>query len=117
MNLFYLGIAIGISDRISTNTLLLNMAEAVSGAVDVDAIVDGENARSDFANMLLAKRASPEACAVRKICWFWTTLPDLDMHGKDSYRVVGRDGRILWRTSQTTIHPIDGRAGDISTLR
>ena len=64
------------------------MAEAETAPPKDITTVDSENARNEFAQVLKTKRAGPDAAVVRKIIWFWSTLADLDLHGKDSYRVV-----------------------------
>ena len=70
------------------------MTEAVLGVVDDTLRQEGENARSEFAQLMVHKRAGPDANTVRKIYWFWTTLADIDMRGKDSYKVVAAARRL-----------------------
>ena len=68
--------------------------------------MDTENARQEIEQMMASKRAGPLGRVVRKQFWFWTTLPDLDLHGGDTYRVVAAAKRVV----ETTL-PAEALAG------
>ena len=76
-------------------------------------------ARTEFAQVLKTKRAGLDANVVRKIMWFWTTLADLDLHGKDSYRVIAAARRLVEGTlpagSLAGLSPIQARRGMLRT--
>ena len=89
--------------------------EANSGMITKDA----EDARSAFAKILETKRAGPDGNVVRKVFSFWTTLADLDLHGKDQYRVIAAARRlvesVLPSGSLAGAAPIQARRGVMRT--
>ena len=95
------------------------MAEAETAPPKDITTVDSENARNEFAQVLKTKRAGPDASVVRKIVWFWSTLADLDLHGKDSYRVVAAARRLIEGAlpagSLSGFSPIQARRGMLRT--
>ena len=96
------------------------MAEAATAPPDDIITVESENARNEFAQVLKAKRAGPDASVVRKIVWFWSTLADLDLHGKDSYRVVAAARRLIEGAlpagSLAGFSPIQARRGMLRAI-
>ena len=72
-----------------------------------------------FSQMLVAKRAGPDASTVRKIYWFWTTLSDINMQSKDTYRVVAATRRladgVLPAGALSGLSPIQARRGMLRT--
>ena len=95
------------------------MAEAENGSVPNMLTLDSENARSEFAQVLKSKREGPEAHVVRKVVLVWTTLADLDLYGKDSYRVVAAARRLVEAAlpvaSLAGMAPIQARRGMLRT--
>ena len=91
------------------------MAEVENVDSSTTTTKESDSAREALAKLLADKRAGPEASTVRKIIWFWTTLADLDMKGKESYRVVAATRRLvegaLPSSALSGLSPIQARRG------